>query len=122
MRRRLSTLLLAAAMLVAGVVAQPCITQACTLALVKHMACCNDAVRAGIGAPDCCGGSQLQQPAAAPVADQPVRTTVSAAQHALPVAVTSPPVPLLPLRVHDVGPGGGPPGGPLTAQHTSLLL
>lgn len=123
MTRRPAALLLAAAMIVAGVVASPCAgNAACAMVAARPMDCCKGP-GAGISAPRCCHGSQQVSRGATPVITEgPVQS--------------APPAPAMQVRsvvvafVHSthvfaprrVDAGAAPPGGTLIAQHTSLLL
>ena len=122
MSRRLTALLLVAAIVLAGVMAGPCAGRACAMAQARQMDCCKDA-GVGISAPRCCDGHHelsraatpatvervLPASAAVPISDAPVVLASSAAAQ-----------PSMVLR--RIPPGSAPPGGSLIAQHTSLLL
>jgi hypothetical protein len=121
MTRRLATALLAAAMLVAGVVVGPCTgNAACAMARLQQMDCCKSPP-AGINAPRCCPDvSQVGRNASPATTDRPTHRALQApAMQLVPVAAaTVPPVVVRALRIDPAA----PPGGSLIAQHTSLLL
>jgi len=122
MIRRFASLLLSTALALATVVAGPCAARAsCAMAQVRHMDCC--AAKNGIGVPRCCEGrSQLSRSAAPAAAERsiqsPVQSTSPLVQSVAAVAPETNRVDT-PQRVDS---RAAPPGGPLIAQRTSLLL
>jgi hypothetical protein len=123
MRRRLATLLLSAAMILASVLAGPCMSSAsCPLAQGQQIDCCKGP-GAGISAPRCCDGRhQVGRTAPPATAERQVHSGLAApAMPVAPVAVepTDPSQLFAPQRVDAAT---APPGGTLVAQHTSLLL
>jgi hypothetical protein len=121
MLRRLATLLVALAVVAGGVATCPCVVKACAIAKAKPMDCCEK--KPGLNAPDCCpGGTQLSQHDAAPTVVNPIRHVIALADQVVPLAATVNARPELPAVALLPEPSGAPPGGPLVAQHTSLLL
>ena len=122
MNRRLAALLLAAAIVLAGVVAGPCAGGACALAQARQMDCCKDA-GAGISAPRCCDGHrQLSRPATPATVERVLAASAAVPICDAPVVLASSGSAQPSLLLRRIPPGSAPPGGSLIAQHTSLLL
>lgn len=123
MPRRLAVSLLCTAIVLAGVVAGPCGSNAaCALASARQMDCCKGPP-IGISAPRCCAGAQQISGTTAPAtAERPAhgRLIAAAMQVAAPAAAIN-----AAARLHAAprtAARAAPPGGTLVAQHTSLLL
>jgi hypothetical protein len=122
MTRRLARALLAAALIIAGVVVGPCTGNAsCPMFRLQQMDCCK-APPAGISAPRCCDDApQMGRNVAPATADRPAHRALHAPAMPL-VTLAAPSAPTETLRSLRVDPAAAPPGGTLIAQHTSLLL
>lgn len=122
MTRRLTTALLAAAIVLAGVIAAPCSgNAACAAFSAQQMDCCKRPP-AGITAARCCGPVELNARAITPATPERTaqRIVHAPALHIAPLAIsTAPPQVVRPL---GIDPTAGPPDGTLISQHTSLLL
>jgi hypothetical protein len=122
MTRRLTTALLAAAIILASVSAAPCSgNAACAAFSAQQMDCCKRPP-AGINAARCCGGvkqaTRIVAPATAERAAQ--RAFQAPPLQAAPLAInTAPPQVVRSLRLDPIA---APPDGTLISQHTSLLL
>src|SRR5262245_46677047 len=118
MGRRLSTLLLVVAVILAAVAGSPCTGRAFCLR-ARTADCCSS--KPGIGTPRCCEGPQrltraaspatVERPAASLYAPSAPGASVAVARVASTSAVSA----RRPERTH------APPGDTLIAQHTSLL-
>ena len=116
---RSARLLLSCALVAATLAAAPCGAGASCLT-VRKMDCCR--TRAGITNPRCCDGSAQLSRATGPATTERPSSRLDAAPAldvGVVVTVARPVTPLV-MRARDIG--RDPPGGPLLAQSTSLLL
>ena len=116
---RLARLLLSLTLVAATIAAAPCGAGA-VCPTVRKMDCCR--MKTGIASPRCCdGGPQLSRATAPATAERPTSRGAWAPAMALGlVDVVVSPVTSHTVRARDIG--RAPPGGPLLAQSTSLLL
>ncbi len=115
----LARLVLSLALVAATIAAAPCGAGA-ACATVRKMDCCR--MKTGIASPRCCERAPELSRATAPAAtERPSgRTALAPALHVGFIVGVATPVASLAVRDRDVG--RAPPGGPLLAQSTSLLL
>jgi hypothetical protein len=116
---RFARLLLSLTVVVASLAAAPCGAGA-ACPIMRKMDCCR--MKTGIASPRCCErGPQLSRAGAPATAERPsTRAVVAPAFHVgVVVAIASP---IAPQVIRDRDAGRAPPGGPLLAHATSLLL